>query len=188
MRATIRNLLRLTGLGRRQLSRATDYSAGLSDNGWMLRQTSDQDIDELMTWFPDAESVDIWGGPEFRFPFTRESFLEDCNWDLMRSFSLIDPDGRMAAFGQIYDRHGRGHLARLITHPSMRRQGAGRRLIRLLMRVASERLGFTQYSLFVYRHNEAAYRCYLDLGFSVQPYPEDAKMPDKCYFLTRSSD
>ncbi len=159
----------------------------VSEDGWSLRETTDGDIDKLMGWFPDPESVDIWGGPEFRFPFTRESFLEDSHWDLMKPFSLIDPEERMAAFGQIYDRNGRGHLAHLISHPEMRRQGAGRRLIRLLMRVAREQLGFTEYSLFVYRHNEPAYRCYLDLGFTVQDYPEDAKMKDKCYFLTRSS-
>ena len=161
----------------------------VSEGGWALRHTTDYDIDELMGWFPDPESVDIWGGPEFRFPFTRESFREDCHLeDVLQSFSLRRPDGRMAAFGQIYDRHGRGHFARLISHPSMRRQGAGRRLIKLLIRVAREQLGFNEYSLFVYRHNEPAYRCYLDLGFTVQDYPEDAKMKDKCYFLTRTQE
>ncbi len=158
----------------------------VSEDGWTLRDTTDRDIDELMGWFPDPESVDIWGGPEFRFPFTRQSFLEDSQWERMKSFSLVDPEERMAAFGQLYDRNGRGHLARLISNPGMRRQGAGRRLIRMLMRIASEQLGFTEYSLFVYRHNEPAYRCYLDLGFAVQEYPEDAKMKDKCYFLPRT--
>ena len=158
------------------------------EDGWALRKATDQDVDELMAWFPDPESADIWGGPEFRFPFTRESFLEYSQWERMKSFILVDPEGRMAAFGQLYDRSGRGHLARLVSNPAMRRQGAGKRLIRLLMRVAREQLGFTEYSLFVYRHNEPAYRCYLDLGFTVQDYPDDAKMKDKCYFLTRSSD
>ncbi len=158
-----------------------------AEDGWTLRETTDGDIDELMEWFPDAPSVDIWGGPKFRYPFTRESFLADSQWDAMRSFTLVDPDGRMAAFGQIYNRHGRGHLARLISNPAMRRQGAGTRLIRLLMRVAGEQLGFAECSLFVYRHNEPAYRCYLALGYEVQEYPDDAQMADKCYFLTRSS-
>ena len=161
----------------------------IEQDGWCLEPASDSDIDELMGWFPDAQSVDIWGGPKFRFPFTRQSFCEDCHLEkVLQSFSLRDPDGRMAAFGQLYNRRERGHLARLISNPDMRRQGAGRRLIELLMRVAAERYGFEEYSLFVYRHNEPAYRCYLDLGFKVQEYPDDAKMKDKCYFLTRSSD
>ena len=160
--------------------------SSVSEDGWTLRKTTNSDIEELMGWFPDAASVDIWGGPGFRFPFTRESFLEDCHWDVMRSFSLVDPDGHMAAFGQIYNRHDRGHLARLITNPAMRRQGAGTRLIKLLMRVAGEQFRFDECSLFVYRHNEPAYRCYVGLGFKVQDYPDDAKMADKCYFLTRA--
>ena len=94
----------------------------------------------------------------------------------------------MAAFGQLYNRQERGHFARLISNPDMRRQGAGRRLIALLIRVAREAYGFGEYSLFVYRDNEPAYRCYLEMGFTVQDYPDDAKMKDKCYFLTRSSD
>ena len=48
-----------------------------------------------------------------------------------------------------------------------------------------ERCDYDEYSLFVYRHNEPAYQCYLSLGFVVQEYPDDAPMPDKCYFLTR---
>jgi len=156
-------------------------------HGWDLEATSDSDIIELMGWFPDRHSVDIWGGPGFRFPFTRESFVEDCRMDIMRSFTLRNAEGRIAAFGQLYDRHGRGHLARLISNPGMRRQGAGKRLIAMLMQVAREQFDFHEYSLFVYRSNEPAYRCYLDMGFRVQEYPADAKMKDKCYFLTRSS-
>lgn len=159
-----------------------------SADGWTLAATTDAEIDELMGWFPDSHSVDIWGGPEFRYPFTRGSFVEDCGMDVMRSFTLRSPGQAMAAFGQIYDRQGRGHLARLIAEPSMRGEGAGKRLIAMLMQVAREQLGFNEYSLFVYRHNEPAYRCYLAMGFTVQDYPDDAKMKDKCYFLTRSSD
>ena len=161
----------------------------VEQDGWCLERSRDSDIDELMGWFPDAHSVDIWGGPKFRFPFTRESFREDCHLDkVMQSFSLRDPDGRLAAFGQLYNRQERGHFARLISNPDMRRQGAGRCLIALMIRVAREEHGFGEYSLFVYRDNEPAYRCYLQMGFTVQDYPDDAKMKDKCYFLTRSSD
>ena len=111
----------------------------IEQDGWCLKPASDPDIDELMGRFPDAASVDIWGGPEFRFPFTRESFCEDCHLEkVLQSFSLHDPDGRMASFGQLYNRQERGHLARLISNPDMRRKGAGRRLIALLIRVASD--------------------------------------------------
>lgn len=160
----------------------------LFDDGWTLATPGVDDIDELMLWFPDAESVDIWSGPRFRYPFSRESFREDCRIGEILSYCLKNPVGDMCAFGQVYDRHGRGHLARLITHPGMRRQGIGRRLIALLTRAARAALGHDAYSLFVYRHNDAAYRCYLSMGFQLQPYPEDAPLKDRCYFLTRPTD
>jgi ribosomal protein S18 acetylase RimI-like enzyme len=155
------------------------------DTGWLLELASPADFDELMTWFPDARSVNIWGGPGFRYPFTAETFREDCRVDRMESYALRDDTGSMAAFGQSYERDGRGHLARLIAKPDQRRRGAGRRLIRMMIASLDERFGYDEYSLFVYQDNVPAYRCYRGLGFVVRDYPPDAPMADQCYFLTR---
>ena len=157
----------------------------LRDSGWTLTPLADAEIDAVMTWFPDAGSIDIWGGPNFRFPFTAESFREDCRLDLMQSWILRNASGQLAAFGQAYERDGRGHLARLVSSPYLRRQGAGRQLIEMIIASLEETRAYDEYSLFVYRHNTPAYLCYLSLGFAVQDYPDDAPMPEKCYFLTR---
>ena len=157
----------------------------LGDDGWTLTAAAEADFDEVMTWFPDAASVDRWGGPDFRFPFTRESFIEDCRTDVMESYVLTSPDGQTAAFGQSYERTGRGHLARLVVNPAMRRKGAGKRLVQMIIAALEQQDDYDEYSLFVYRHNTPAYHCYLSLGFAVTDYPEDAAMADKCYFLTR---
>lgn len=157
----------------------------LDKDGWDLREAHDDDFDTLMAWFPDARAVDIWGGPEFRFPFTRASFLADCRVDIMLSYSLLSPQDELAAFGQRYERNGRGHLARLVSNPAMRRQGAGRRLITMMIEAIRQEGKYEEASLFVYRDNTPAYRCYRSLGFSVQDYPDDAAMADRCYFLTR---
>jgi ribosomal protein S18 acetylase RimI-like enzyme len=159
--------------------------SSLTQDGWMLGPATPRDFDEVMTWFPDAASVDIWGGRQFRFPFTRESFLEDCQTGVMESYVLRDPEGRTAAFGQSYDREGRGHLARLVTNPRMRRQGVGSMLIELIIASLEQRHAFDDYSLFVYRDNVPAYECYVSLGFVVTDYPVGAEMADKCYFMTR---
>ena len=103
----------------------------------------------------------------------------------MASWVLRTPDGTFAAFGQSYERNGRGHLARLVANPAMRGQGAGKRLIQRIIDALSASHDYEEYSLFVYRHNEPAYRCYRSLGFGVVDYPEDAAMPDKCFFLTK---
>ncbi len=159
----------------------------LAEDGWTLAAADDTDLCELMGWFREAQAVDRWSGPRFRFPFTHETFREDCRWDAIPTYSLKDPDGTMAAFGQYYDRYDRAHLARLITHPQMRRRGVGKRLVRMIMRAAQQQSGYAQWSLFVYRDNQPAYRCYLESGFVVQDYPDDAPLGDLCYFLTRKA-
>ena len=158
-----------------------------SVDGWALAPAGDADFGEIMTWFPDGPSVDIWSGPGFRYPFTGESFFEDLRIDTVDSYALRNADNLLAAFGQSYERYGRGHLARLVTNPALRRQGAGRRLIEMIIAALAERRDYDEYSLFVYRHNEPAYRCYRSLGFVVTDYPEDAPFADKCYFLTRKA-
>ena len=152
---------------------------------WTLQTCVDADIDELMKWFPDAHSVDIWGGPKFRFPFTRESFYEDCRWQDFSTCSLRDPHGTFSAFGQMGSRYGRSHLARLITHPDLRGQGVGKKLLQELIDVARDKNEFQEVALFVYRDNEPAYQCYLSIGFGVHEYPDDMPMRDRCYYLTR---
>ena len=159
----------------------------MQDGGWTLAPAVDADFDEVMTWFPDAESVDLWGGPRFRYPFTAATFREDCRVDLMVSYVLRTADGRLAAFGQSYVREGRGHLARLVSHPSLRGQGTGKQLIRMIIAALDDEHGYDEYSLFVYRHNLAAYHCYRSLGFRVVDYPDDAPMADKCYFLVKTA-
>ena len=155
------------------------------DPSCTLEIATAEDIDELMDWFPDAESVDIWGGPRFRYPFTRRSFIEDCRIKRMTSYSLRRFDGALLAFGQVYVRDSRAHLARLIANPALRRLGYGRLLIEKIIGVIRREGEHAAVSLFVYRHNEPAYRCYRSLGFSVQDYPAGAALQGQCYFLTR---
>jgi len=159
----------------------------LQDNGWSLAPAADSDFDDLMSWFPDADAVNIWGGPNFRHPFTAETFREDCKIDLMASYVLHNSDDDLAAFAQSCRRNGRGHIARVVTNPSLRRQGAGRQLIKMIISVLDATKDYDEYSLFVYRHNTPAYQCYLSLGFVVAEYPDDAPMRDKCFFLTRKA-
>ena len=152
---------------------------------WILRPSTAGDVEMLMEWFPTRDDVEIWGGPTFRFPFSRASFCEDINWGRIRSFSLFDPAATFAAFGQLYKRQGRIHLARLVARPEMRGQGVGKRLIRNLMTEGRRIYSGNEYSLFVFRENRPARECYKSLGFVVGDYPDDMPYADVCDFLTR---
>ena len=158
----------------------------LEIDGWCLARSTDEDFDELMTWFDNERSVNVWGGPNFRFPFDRKTFLEDCHWPDMATFCLNSEKKIMCAFGQFYERDNRINFARLIAHPHMRGQGIGRRLVTMLMTISVELFELKEYSLFVYRDNTPALKCYQSLGFEMHDYPPDESMADVCYYLTRS--
>jgi ribosomal protein S18 acetylase RimI-like enzyme len=154
-------------------------------DGWQLIEATDHDLDELMSWFHDPDAVDIWGGPRFRFPFTRTTFRKDCHWGRMPGFRLDSPHGEFSAFGQMYRRYGRINLARLVVNPAMRGQGVGKRLVAMLIEVGPSLFEGDEFSLFAYRHNAAALGCYRSMGFVVREYPKGARMADQCYYLTR---
>lgn len=155
-------------------------------DGWTLRPAAEADVDILMRWFQSGAEVNDWGGPYFRYPFTRETFVEDVHWGRMASFVMLDAAELVAGFGQIYERDDRIHFARLIVDPERRGRGAGRRLIELLMAAGAGLYPHDEFSLFVYRANEPAYRCYRSLGFEVADYPPDMPLAEECVFLTRS--
>jgi ribosomal protein S18 acetylase RimI-like enzyme len=152
---------------------------------WTLRAAVEADIDALMQWFPTYDDINIWGGPSFRFPFTREMFFEDIQWGRVASFSLFGANDSLAGFGQLYDRDQRIHLARLAVDPEQRGRGLGRRLTGMLMTAGRELFSHEEFSLFVYRANEPACRCYRALGFEVADYPPDMPHADVCDYLTR---
>jgi ribosomal protein S18 acetylase RimI-like enzyme len=154
-------------------------------NGWTLHQSTEADIGAMMNWFPRAEDISIWGGPEFRFPFNRHSFFEDVMWGRMLSYSLFDSKGAFAAFGQLYERYGRINLARLVVDPVRRGEGVGKYLIDLLLAVGPSQFSCDEFSLFVYRENIPAFECYKSKGFVVTDYPDDMPHKDVCYYLTR---
>jgi ribosomal protein S18 acetylase RimI-like enzyme len=138
-----------------------------------------------MGWFSDKQTVAGWGGPAFRYPYTRETFHKDVRWRDMATYFLRDPSERMVAFGQFYNRIDRINLARLVVHPDVRGQGIGKRLIDELMMAARPLFSLAEFSLFVFRENIVALGCYKSMGFVIQDYPGSMPMADSCFYMTR---
>lgn len=160
-------------------------AALVDDAGWCLTEATDDDIDQLMSWFPDQLSVNVWGGPNFRFPFTRETFREDVRCNDMASYCLQSPDGEFVAFGQFYERVERINLARLVVHAAARGQGSGKRLIQMLMTKARPLFNLTEFSLFVFADNLPAHHCYKSMGFVAREYPGELPANMQVIYLTR---
>jgi ribosomal protein S18 acetylase RimI-like enzyme len=153
-----------------------------------LVDLADEHVPELMRWFPDRPSCAVWGGPEFRYPFTEATFREDVRLDLP-SFSVVGDAGELLGFGQYYLRAERCHLARLVVAPQHRGRGAGTFLIRELCRRGCRALNVKECSLFVLESNLAAFRLYCRLGFRTVPYP--GEMPSAlpgCLYMVRDGE
>ncbi|SEA21159.1 GNAT family N-acetyltransferase [Microbulbifer marinus] len=137
----------------------------------------------VMEWLPDARACKQWGGPTFRYPFTVEAFLDDCRWQELPSYALVDASGTPCAFGQYYNRLDHCHLGRLIVSPQMRGRGLGRQLIRLLVERGCNALRLDRCSLFVLRNNHAPRALYERLGFALCDYPESPDWLADCHYM-----
>jgi ribosomal protein S18 acetylase RimI-like enzyme len=142
-------------------------------------------LPEIMSWFGDADSTRIWGGWQFRFPFTPDSFAADVQLAERPSHVLTDA-GAVRGFGQVYLRVGRCHFGRLAVAPDARGQGLGTRLLFALAEMGQRELGVPEYSLFVSRQNVQAERLYRRLGFAHMDYPEAGVPEDYAYMVARS--
>jgi ribosomal protein S18 acetylase RimI-like enzyme len=141
-------------------------------------------VPQIMSWFPTEHSCRIWGGPEFRFPFTLETFIADSKLTSLPTYALIQEDADLCGFGQFYLRVGRCHLSRLAVAPAHRGRGLGTQLIERLVREGKKALGVTQISLFVHVTNTSAIAIYEHLGFTRTPYPEPGvEIPNSYYMI-----
>jgi ribosomal protein S18 acetylase RimI-like enzyme len=143
-------------------------------------------LPQIMTWFTTEHSCRVWGGPEFRFPFTAETFLADSALTRLPSYALIRESAELCGFGQFYLRAGRCHLSRLAVAPAHRGRGLGTQLIERLLREGKKKLGVTQSSLFVHDTNTSAIALYERLGFMRCPYPDPGLEIPNCYYMTLS--
>ena len=148
-----------------------------------LIAVSQDHILKMMTWFSDASELSDWAGPNFRYPFDRESFTEDLNVNALSSFSLLSDKDKMLGFGQYYSRLGKCHLGRLVIAPTVRRQGIAAQLILLLAEHGMKTLQVDCCSLFVLQHNYHAIRAYQKLGFTLTNYPQQLPMLDCLYMV-----
>ena len=106
---------------------------------------------QVKTWFNDYQEIYTWGGPNMTYPMSDENFLNQLQAPHIDSFSLINNDQQLVAFGQYYMRLARHHLGRLVVSPLFRGQGLGKILITKLLQQAAKAQPNTDASLFVFK-------------------------------------
>ncbi|WP_223671059.1 GNAT family N-acetyltransferase [Kangiella shandongensis] len=153
-----------------------------------LVKATEEHLLSVMEWVKDPDVFSIWAGPNFRYPFDQQSFIEDIKLynDKLVNRVLVK-DNTPLAFGQIYDRVGRTQLSRLIVNPDYQGQGIGTELISRLLELGHECLDTADYSLFVMKDNPRAKKLYESLGFVETEYPEAMPM-ENCDYMVKKQD
>ena len=137
---------------------------------FQLYEASVDDCLEVSQCFGDLKEITEWGGEGFLYPVQHHQFLlqlhrpDTCSYVLKRQNTIV-------GFGQICQRFGKHHLARLFILPEERNQGLSYILIVSLMCRALQQNKRLDFSLFVFRDNARAIHCYQKLGFKISPQP-----------------
>jgi ribosomal protein S18 acetylase RimI-like enzyme len=124
---------------------------------------------ELLTWFKTPQELYYWGA--IRQPISIEKLSQDLRASHLNSCSLVEGQHDLHAFGLHYLRLNRHHLGRLVVKPEHRGKGLAKTLVTKLIDKAFDEQGAKKVSLFVFRDNLTAYRCYQSLGFLEHKYP-----------------
>jgi len=159
----------------------------MDQGAFKFRRFDDAHLAHLMGWFADESACRSWGGPGFRFPFTETTFREDTRFATLQTWSLVDAEDELLAFGQYYLRVGRCHLAHLAVKPEFRGHRVGERLVLELCRVGSGELQVDSYSLFVMPDNTPALRLYDRIGFAPAAYPDPSLKIEGMVYMVAST-
>lgn len=140
-------------------------------------------LKEMITWFGSEAELREWAGPDFRYPYTLDSFSKALKLETLNSFCITDQSDTLLSFGQCYERVGRWHLGRLAVSPMHRGQGLVQELIQHLTEFGERRHGISNNSLFVMHQNTGAIRAYEKCGFVFAEYPEKMPMQGTHYMI-----
>jgi ribosomal protein S18 acetylase RimI-like enzyme len=159
----------------------------LSDVDYQLTLATQSQLLELKSWFTTQHQIFTWGGPNLSYPMKDDTFIELMRASHLSSYSVINSENVLVAFGQFYLRLERHHLGRLAVNPNYRNKGLAKLLITKLLEQATKFSQPREASLFVFRDNIAALKCYHSMGFREESYPDTmpANMQNCAYMVLR---
>lgn len=133
-----------------------------------LRPANLEDLPVILQWVTSPELLRLWGGPALTFPAEATRIWNEIGATGNNAFSLVDPDGNVAGFGQVLCREPNTvHLGRIIVSPSRRGTGIGRLLCQRLIQIGTTQYQPSSFTLNVYTNNAPAQALYQSLGFTV---------------------
>ena len=100
----------------------------------------------------------------FTLPWSRDAFRRELEENVAARYLVLEDQGRILAYGGIWLVIDEAHVTNIAVHPDVRGRGFGERLMRALMRLASDTC-MGMITLEVRRSNAAAQALYRKVGF-----------------------
>lgn len=140
-----------------------------------LRQLTNDDAPELISWLTCERDLLIWGGPYFDFPLTAHALAQliaehDGPCPGRECWALEDENGQFIASFQIaYNyRSGQAGLGRIVIRPTLRGKGIARKLLAIAEQAAFASAAINRLELRVFTFNTPAVAAYKRAGFVVE--------------------
>ena len=140
-----------------------------------LQKFSGSDIDQLVSWIPDARFLLQMAGPKYNFPLDKTQLEEtlaltsgDKPSFLMFKAVIASTQiaiGHLQLMNVNYERKSCIIGRVLIGDLKQRGKGFGESLVRLAVEYSFERIGMDEITLNVYDFNKSAINCYKKIGF-----------------------
>ncbi|MFT6874103.1 MAG: RimJ/RimL family protein N-acetyltransferase [Granulosicoccus sp.] len=132
---------------------------------------SSRHFDELISWFPNENSLIQWGGPEVSYPIGRgqlQSMLDEGQHQKpIRLCWMATDKGAIVGHSQLlFDwKNEKARLCRIAIAPESRGQGLAKSMLTQVINRAFGYSNINRLELNVYTSNQAAIRTYKHLGF-----------------------
>ncbi len=130
------------------------------------------DFDKLISWIDSEEMLMQFSGPAFTFPLNKEQLQNNLEDKKRVSYKVVDlATNNMIGYSEIYllDKSS-VLLGRIIVgDPEFRGKGLGQKIVKMLLEISFDELGFEKAELNVFDWNISAIRCYENAGFVANP-------------------
>ncbi|MEM7171338.1 MAG: GNAT family protein [Pseudomonadota bacterium] len=133
------------------------------------------DIDRLISWIGDRESLLQWAGPSFTFPLSRDQLVAHLDKasrpeaDRLVFKVVSSGDGTTVGhieLSAINRDHRNARLSRVLIGPDSRRgQGLAAQALNQILKIAFDDYDLNRVELYVYDFNADAIHCYERAGF-----------------------
>lgn len=130
------------------------------------------DFDKLILWIDSEEMLLQFSGPAFTFPLTKDQLKSNLEDKKRLSYKVVDSaTDAMIGYSEIYSLDKSSVLLGriIIGDPEFRGKGLGQKIVKMLLEISFDQLGFEKAELNVFDWNISAIRCYEKAGFVINP-------------------